>query len=91
MDPISKKEKDLLDKLLQKNKSVPTLIKRMKISIWLCIGAWLVIPIISCVAFINEGPPKIYHILMIASMLCISVAIYVRCKNVLRIIKQYSP
>ena len=88
MDLLSKKERKVIEELKRNNTNIPNLIKKMKISIWICFGLWVFIPIFSFFAFSNEGPPKIYHILGIGSIICISIAIYTHCKNVLRIIKK---
>jgi hypothetical protein len=87
MDLLSEKEKKIIEKLKRNNTNIPNLIKRMKISIWICFGLWIFIPIFSFFAFSNEGPPKIYHLLAIVSIIFLSIAIYTHCKNVLRIIK----
>ena len=90
MSQLFKKEKEIVEKLKQKNTNIPYLIMRMKISIWMCHGLWVIIPLVSFLAFVNEGPPKLYHILVLLGLICTSIAIYIHCKTLLRIIKKNS-
>jgi hypothetical protein len=88
MNELSEKEQALLKKLKVKCPDLKLLKLRLKISIGLCYFLWLMIPLIAFAAYLNEGPPKIYHILGLGSLFLVTLGLFINCRACLNVLKK---
>jgi hypothetical protein len=88
MKDVNEKEKKIRAALREKKISPRFLALTMKTSIWICVVLWVFLPLGSLLAFMNEGPPKVYHMLALAAIIFCSAGIYIHCKTVLLILKK---
>jgi hypothetical protein len=83
----SEKERKFVELLKVRNANIPGLVTRMKIAIYMCYGIWIILPAASILIYFVEGPPKLYQVLALLAIVFVSAAIFLHCKNVLRIIE----